>query len=295
MSPKGRKTSSRQRFNVGPAPFSTKKDRMMKSIFVPGILEGKTAFVTGGGSGIGAGIAKKLAAFGAKVALMGRTAEKLEAVANEIRAAGGEARCFAGDVRQYAAVEAAVNSAVEAFGALDIVINSAAGNFLAPASNLSANGFRSVIDIDLCGTFNTSRAAFEHLSKSRGSVVSITATQATVPTPLQCHAGAAKAGIEKLTRDLALEWGRFGVRVNAVAPGPIEGTEGMKRLAPEDAETKMKARVPLQRYGTIDEIAEAVLYLVSPAGSYITGSTLLIDGGLTLIGAGPFLDMMMAT
>ena len=264
----------------------------MKSIFVPGILEGQTAFVTGGGSGIGAGIAKRLALFGAKVALLGRSIEKLDVVAAEIRAAGGEARSFAADVRQYPAVEAAIQGAAEAFGRIDMVVNSAAGNFLSPASTLSANGFRTVIDIDLCGTFNTSRAAFTHLSATRGSIVSITATQAFVPTPLQCHAGAAKAGIEKLTRDLALEWGRFGVRVNAVAPGPIEGTEGMKRLAPPDAEDKLKARVPMQRYGTIDEIAEAVLYLVSPAATYVTGATLLIDGGFSLIGAGPFLDMM---
>jgi NAD(P)-dependent dehydrogenase (short-subunit alcohol dehydrogenase family) len=116
-----------------------------------------------------------------------------------------------------------------------------------------------------------------------------------VPTPLQCHAGAAKAGIEKLTRDLALEWGRFGVRVNAVAPGPIEGTEGMSRLAPGGAEDTLKKRVPLGRYGSIDEVASAVLYLVSPAGGYVTGSTLLIDGGTSLIGPGPFLDMMMGT
>ncbi len=264
----------------------------MKSIFVPDILQGQVAFVTGGGSGIGAGIAKRLAAFGAKVALMGRTIEKLETVATDIRAHGGEAICFAADVRQYPAVEAAVNGAVEKFGRLDIVINSAAGNFLAPAASLSANGFRSVIDIDLCGTFNTSRAAYQHLASSHGSIVSVTATQAEVPTPLQCHAGAAKAGIEKLTRDLALEWGRSGVRVNAVAPGPIEGTEGMKRLAPGDVPDMLKKRVPLQRYGTVDEIADAVIYLVSPAASYVTGTTLLVDGGTTLLGAGPFLEMM---
>jgi NAD(P)-dependent dehydrogenase (short-subunit alcohol dehydrogenase family) len=265
----------------------------MKSIFVPGILEGQVAFVTGGGSGIGAGIAKKLAAFGAKVALVGRTAEKLATVASEIRAVGGDARTFSADVRQYAAVEAAVKGAADDLGRIDIVVNSAAGNFLAPAAALSANGFRTVIDIDLCGTFNVSRAAYEHLAKTRGSIVSITATQADVPTPLQCHAGAAKAGIEKLTRDLALEWGRAGIRVNAVAPGPIEGTEGMKRLAPGDVPDMLKNRVPLQRYGTIDEIADAVLYLVSPAATYITGTTLLVDGGTTLIGAGPFLDLMM--
>jgi len=264
----------------------------MKSIFVPNLLEGKVAFVTGGGSGIGAGIARRFAEQGAKVALLGRTTEKLENVAGAIREAGGEARCYAADVRQYANVEAAMKEAAEAFGGIDIVVNSAAGNFLAPAATLSANGFRAVIDIDLCGTFNASRAAFEYLSKSRGCILSITATQADVPTPLQCHAGAAKAGIEKLTRDLALEWGRFGIRVNAVAPGPIEGTEGMTRLAPGDVPDMLKKRVPMARYGTIEEIAEAALYLVSPAAAYITGATLLVDGGTSLLGAGPFLDMM---
>jgi NAD(P)-dependent dehydrogenase (short-subunit alcohol dehydrogenase family) len=264
----------------------------MNSVFCGDLLTGKAALVTGGGSGIGAGLAKRLAEQGAKVLLVGRTQEKLDAIATAIGAAGGTAKTFACDVRQYPAVEQAVKSAVDAFGGLDIVVNSAAGNFLAPASTLSANGFRSVIDIDLCGTFNVSRAAFEALSKSRGTVVNITATQADVPTPLQCHAGAAKAGIEKLTRDLALEWGRFGIRVNAIAPGPIEDTEGMARLAPGDAESSLKKRIPLGRWGSIFEIAEALTYLVSPAGAYVTGATLLVDGGTTLLGAGPFLDMM---
>jgi NAD(P)-dependent dehydrogenase (short-subunit alcohol dehydrogenase family) len=258
------------------------------SIFAPGLLKGKVAFITGGGSGIGAGIARRLAEQGAKVALFGRTLEKLTRVAGEI----GDAETHAGDVRNYAQVSEAVTATVQKLGQLDIVINSAAGNFLSPAATLSANGFRSVIDIDLCGTFNTSRAAFEHLSKTRGSIVSITATQANIPTPLQCHAGAAKAGIEKLTRDLALEWGRSGVRVNAVAPGPIDGTEGMARLAPGDAEANFKKRVPLGRWGTIDEIADAVLYLVSPAATYVTGATLLVDGGTSLLGAAPFLELM---
>ncbi len=262
------------------------------SVFVNGLLRGKVAFVTGGGSGIGGGIAKRLAAQGAKVGLLGRTAEKLENVAAEIRAAGGEAAVFPADVRQYPAVETAIRGCVTAFGRLDILVNSAAGNFLSPAATLSANGFRSVIDIDLCGTFNSCRAAFEHLSKEGGHIVSITATQAEIPTPLQCHAGAAKAGIEKLTRDLALEWAKLGIRVNAIAPGPIDGTEGMARLAPGDAKKNLEKRVPLGRYGTIDEVCEALTFLVSPAGSYVTGTTLLIDGGTSLLGAAPFLEMM---
>lgn len=271
------------------------------SIFAPNLLAGKTALVTGGGSGIGAGIAKLLAAHGANVALVGRTLAKLENTAKEITAAksgnssSGDASCHACDVRDYPTLENAVKEAVAKHGSLDIVINSAAGNFLSPAATLSANGFRSVIDIDLCGTFNTCRAAFQHLTKPGAAIVSITATQAEVPTPLQVHAGAAKAGIEKLTRDLALEWGQFGVRVNAVSPGPIDGTEGMSRLAPAGAGEALKKRVPLGRYGSIEEVASSVLYLVSPAGAYITGSTILIDGGTSLLGPGPFLDMMMGT
>jgi NAD(P)-dependent dehydrogenase (short-subunit alcohol dehydrogenase family) len=261
-------------------------------VFAPNLLAGKAALVTGGGSGIGAGIARMLAAHGARVALVGRTKDKLDAVAAAIRAAGSESTTHACDVRDYAALERAIGEAASAFGRLDVVVNSAAGNFLAPAAELSANGFRAVVDIDLCGTFNTCRAAFTHLEKHHGVIVSITATQADVPTPLQAHAGAAKAGIAKLTRDLALEWGRRGVRVVAVAPGPIADTEGMARLAPPDAEAALKKRVPLQRCGTIEEVACAVLYLVSPAGAYITGATLLVDGGTSLVGAGPFLDMM---
>jgi NAD(P)-dependent dehydrogenase (short-subunit alcohol dehydrogenase family) len=174
-------------------------------VFSSNILEGQVALVTGGGSGIGAGIAERLAAQGASVGLVGRKLEKLEKVARAVEASGGRAVCLPADVRYYEEVEAAIGKLVERHGRLDIVVNSAAGNFIAPAAGLSANGFKAVIDIDLVGTFNVSRAAFEALSKQGGSVVSISATQAWVPTPLQCHAGAAKAGIAKLTQDLALE------------------------------------------------------------------------------------------
>ncbi|HVH42603.1 MAG TPA: SDR family oxidoreductase [Labilithrix sp.] len=265
---------------------------MTSNVFAPNLLAGKSVLVTGGGSGIGAGIARLFAEHGAKVALVGRTLEKLEATAATIRSAGGSASTHACDVREFPALEKAVNDAAATNGGLDVLVNSAAGNFLAPAAALSANGFRTVIDIDLCGTFNACRAAFAHLSTRGGSIVNITATQADVPTPLQCHAGAAKAGIAKLTRDLALEWGKLGIRVTAIAPGPVEGTEGMSRLAPGTASEKLKSRVPLGRYATIEEIAAATLFLVSPAGGYITGATLLVDGGTSLVGAGPFLDLM---
>lgn len=263
------------------------------SIFVDGILRGKTALVTGGGSGIGAGIARLLARQGAAVGLIGRTESKLEAVAGQIRAAGGHAVCAAADVRDYPALEAAIQRSAAALGGgLDILVNSAAGNFLSPAAALSANGFRAVVDIDLCGTFNASRAAFALLRERRGCIVSITATQAFHAMPLQSHAAAAKAGIEILTRDLALEWASAGVRVNTVVPGPIEGTEGMSRLAPPGAADKMKRHVPLGRWGTIEEVAGIVLFLCSPAAAYVTGSSYFVDGGSSLTGAGRFMELL---
>ena len=254
-------------------------------VFAERILEGKTALVTGGGSGIGAGIAQVLARQGARVALAGRRADKLDEVAGRIRGEGGTALTLPGDVRDWGSVSGNVERCVQELGSLDIVINGAAGNFPVPASQLSSNGFKAVMDIDLLGTFNVCRAAFEPLSRQGGAIVSITATQAFVPTMLQVHVGAAKAGIEKMTKDLALEWGPFGIRVNTIAPGPVEGTEGMSRLAPGEMATDLKKRMPLGRYASIEEIAHGVLFLVSPAGSFITGAMLLMDGGMSLVGS----------
>lgn len=264
------------------------------SIFRDGILSEQVALVTGGGSGIGAGIARRFAAQGARVGLIGRHADKLETVQGAIRAAGGDALVLPADVRDFEAVSDAVVTLADHFGRLDIVVNCAAGNFLAPAAGLSPNGFKAVVDIDLIGTFNTCRAAFPRLSAQGGAIVSITATQAWVPTPLQCHAGAAKAGIQKLTQDLALEWGAARVRVNAIAPGPIADTEGMRRLAPQNAaeQRKLQQGLPAGRWGTIDEIADAALFLVSPAAGFITGATLVVDGGQALVGSVRFLQLL---
>ncbi len=262
----------------------------MSGVFREGLLEGKAAFVTGGGSGIGAAIAQRFAEHGAKVAVLGRRKEKLDDVVKRIEGAGGTALACPADVRQYADVEGGVRAAVEAFGRLDVLVCSAAGNFPAPAVGMSANGFKSVIDIDLLGTFNACRASFDALARQGGSIVSITATQAWVPTPLQAHVGAAKAGIAKLTQDLALEWGAARIRVNAVAPGPIADTEGMRRLAPQDSDAsdRMQRTLPVGRWGRVDEVVDAVLYLVSPAADFITGTTLVVDGGQSLVGAGAF-------
>lgn len=254
--------------------------------FVPNLLEGKAAFVAGGTSGINLGIAAALARYGAEVAVMSRRQEKVDAAVQALTAAGGRAVGFAGDVRDYTAVERALAGAAESLGgALDIVISGAAGNFIAPAAELSANGFKAVVDIDLLGTFNVLRAAYAVLRKPGASIVNISAPQSTEAYWGQAHVSAAKAGVDMLTRSLAVEWGPDGIRVNAIVPGPIVGTEGMARLAP-DAEIRAswERANPLRRFGTPADIANAALFLCSDAASYVTGAILYCDGGQVLSG-----------
>ncbi len=258
----------------------------MASVFREHLLTGKVAFVTGGGSGIGESIAKRLAGHGAKVTLAGRKQDKLDAAAQAIRISGGVAATAAIDVRDYAAIAEAIQHTSEEFGAIDIVICAAAGNFPAPATGMSANGFKSVIDIDLLGTFNTCRAAFDHLRKPGASVIAISAAHASNPIPLQSHVCAAKAGIEMLVKTLALEWGPSGVRLNCLTPGPTAETEGMRRLAPtEEIRASIERAVPLGRFGTKDELADLALYLSSEAASYMTGGIYYCDGGTSLVRA----------
>ncbi len=262
------------------------------SFFSPDILDGKVALITGGGSGINLGIARAFVDHGASVSLVSRTQEKLDKAAEELSPDGSRARGFAADVRDPEALERAIENTVDAFGKLDIVVNGAAGNFIAPAASLSPNGFKTVVDIDTMGTFNTSRLAFEHLAENGGVVLNITATQAWIATPMQVHAGAAKAAIQKMTLDLALEWGQAGIRVVAIAPGPIDDTEGMSRLATPEIKENFESKLPLGRYGEIDEVAHAAVFLCSDAASYITGTTLVVDGGQALIGPAGFLEYM---
>ncbi len=253
------------------------------SIFRENVLSGKTAFVTGGGSGIGQRMAERFAQHGAKVMLVGRKQEKLDAAAVAIHAAGGTAATHATDVRDYAGIAAALQSTRDQFGEIDVVVCGAAGNFPAPVLGMSANGFKAVIDIDLIGTFNTCRAAYEHLRKPGASVIAISASFATHPVPMQAHVGAGKAGIDILIKTLALEWGPAGVRCNCITPGPTDDTEGMRRLAPTaEARTHTEQAIPLRRFGTKDELADLALFLSSDAASYITGSIYTCDGGMSL-------------
>jgi peroxisomal 2,4-dienoyl-CoA reductase len=269
---------------------------MNNTIFVDGLLKEQVAFVTGGGTGISGGVARALAEAGARVALVSRKLEHLEPAAariNEARGSSptiregaeaanttiGEAFAVAADVRNPEEVEKAIATTVERFGKIDIVVNGAAGNFLCKAEELSPNGFGTVVDIDLKGTFNVCRAAFAELKKNRGQVLNISATLHYLGTPMQLHVSAAKAGVDALTRNLAVEWGRHGIRVNAIAPGPIEDTEGMKRLVPEPIKAKLRERIPLGRFGLIRDIENAAVFLCSDAASFINGAVIVVDGG----------------
>ncbi len=251
------------------------------SVFRADILAGQVALVTGGGSGIGGGIARALAEHGAHVAICGRSQERLDQAAAAI---GPGCLALAADVRRPEALAAVIAAITERWGRLDVLVNSAAGNFLAPAAALSPNGFGTVVDIDLKGTFNACKAALPLLQVRGGAIINISATLHYGGTSLQVHAASAKAGIDAMTRTLAVEWGPVNIRVNGIAPGPIDGTEGMTRLAPGDVRAKLIARVPLRRFGTIDEIASAAVFLASPASAYTTGAVLVVDGGQWLIG-----------
>ena len=251
-------------------------------IYRDALLAGHVALVTGGGTGICRGIAHAYARLGADVCIVGRKADVLEHTASELREATGRAVLgCAADVRDPDAIARAVAQTIERFGKLDTVVNGAAGNFLAPAAGLSPNGFKTVVEIDLVGTFNTSRAAFEALRTSgNGLVLNISATLHYHGTPLQIHASAAKAGVDAVTKNLAVEWGQFGIRACGIAPGPIGDTEGMRRLAPGDAAKQAAALIPARRFGTIDEIAAAAVFLRSAAAAYVTGHVMVVDGGM---------------
>jgi NAD(P)-dependent dehydrogenase (short-subunit alcohol dehydrogenase family) len=256
----------------------------MAGIFRDGLLEGKTALVTGGGSGIGQRMAERFAEHGARVMLVGRKQDKLDLAAERIRSSGGTAETCAVDVRDYPGMEAALEKTHEQFGEIDILVCGAAGNFPAPVLGMSANAFKAVIDIDLLGTFNTCRAAHAHLRKPGASILSISASHASTPIAAQSHVCAAKAGVELLTRTLAIEWGPAGIRANCITPGPTDDTEGMRRLAPTaEIRARIEGAVPLRRFGTKDELADLALFLCSDAASYITGAVYVCDGGQSLV------------
>lgn len=239
--------------------------------------KGVTVFVSGGTSGINLGIAEGFAKAGARVAVMSRSQERVDRAVDRLRALGSDATGGAADVRNYVATSRVLEAVHRQFGDFDVLISGAAGNFLASAVGMSPNAFRAVVDIDLIGTYQVLRAAHSMLRKPGAVVINISAPQSTMPMALQAHACAAKAGVDMLTRVLALEWAKDGIRVNAVVPGVIAGTEGMARLAPTDEARRVVP--PLGRWGSVADIANACMLLASPLAAYITGAVLPVDGG----------------
>ncbi len=253
----------------------------------------KNVLVVGGTSGINRGIAETFAKAGARVAVISRSQEKVDDTVASLKVCGAaEAAGFAADVREPEVLKQGIAQLAEQWGKLDVVVSGAAGNFPALAMGMSPNGFRSVIEIDLLGTFHVMQAVYPHLQKPGAAIINISAPQAEIPMAGQSHVCAAKAGVDMITRTLCIEWGAEGVRINSVIPGPIDNTEGMKRLAPNEAIRAMvKKSVPLQRMGSTTDIANACLFLASDYASYISGAVIPVDGGwaqggAALVGAG---------
>ncbi|CAH1450707.1 unnamed protein product [Lactuca virosa] len=265
----------------------------MESPFKPEILKGKVALLTGGASGIGFEISTQFGKHGASIAIMGRRKAIVDAAVSSLRSLGIPAAGFAGDVRNQEDAKRVVESTIEHFGRLDILVNAAAGNFLVSPEDLSPNGFRTVMDIDSVGTFTMCREALKYLKKggagrkesdNGGLILNISATLHYTASWYQIHVSAAKAAVDAITRNLALEWGTdYDIRVNGIAPGPINDTPGMRKLGPEEINTKTNRDVmPLFKLGDKWDIAVAALYLASDAGKYVNGMTLVVDGGLWL-------------
>ena len=250
--------------------------------FAEGILNGKSAIVTGSATGIGSYIVRRLGTLGASVGIVSRKEENLIAAVKAFKEQDGiDVVWRTGDVRDPDGIKKSFDEVVGEIGGLDILVCNAAGNFICPTEDLSWNGWRTVIEIDLNGTFNCCQAALEYLKASQdgGRIISISTTQADFGWPGAAHAGAAKSGIQNLMKTLAAEWGQYGIRANWISPGPIEGTEGVDRLIIQQGlGEEVKKNIPLGTFGEGDDIANAVVYLSSDTGKYVSGAGLAVDG-----------------
>ena len=251
------------------------------TVFRDDLLSGKVALVTGGATGIGKEIARTLGRHGANLCIASRKQENLELASKELAALGVECMWVPCDIREAPQVEKVIAKTLQRLGRLDIVVNNAAGNFPAPITGISYNGFKSVVDIDLRGSFNVTKVAFEaYLKEHGGHIVNISAPFQNMGVSLQAHVAAAKAGVDSLTRTCAVEFGPHGVRVNAVAPGATADTEGLDRFA--DVASAGESPCPLGYVGAKTDIANMVLFLVSDAASYVTGQVIAVDGGTSV-------------
>jgi NAD(P)-dependent dehydrogenase (short-subunit alcohol dehydrogenase family) len=267
-----------------------------QALFDPRILAGRSILVTGGGSGLGLAMAKAFAAHGAHVTIAGRRRERLQAAEREIAAGareGGKAAHLPADVREPDEVAALMRFAVSRFGKVDGLVNNAAGNFLALSEKLSPNGFDAVVRTVLYGSVNCTLAVGRHLMERRapGTVLSILATYAETGTAFALPSACGKAGVLAMTRSLAVEWAPFGIRLNAIAPGPIPTEGAFSRLmASEEAKKNALGRIPVGRFGTPEEIARLATFLMSDICPFQTGDCVTMDGAEWLAGAGEFSD-----
>ena len=244
------------------------------SDFRDNILQGRVALVTGGATGIGKEISRTLGKHGAKIVITSRKQENLDAARQEFEKEGIDCLAMSSDVRNPEAVEQVIAAALEKYGSLNIVVNCAAGMFPAPIEKMSYNGFKTIVDIDLMGTYNVTKAAFTaYLKEHGGCIVNITAPFEHWGVSSMAHVAAAKTGVESLTRTCAVEWAPLGIRVNAVAPGFISDTEGVERFGAEDVAVDKSLK------GTKQDMANAVLFLVSDSASFISGVSIRVDGG----------------
>ncbi|KAF5371398.1 hypothetical protein D9615_009675 [Tricholomella constricta] len=263
---------------MAPAPYVVPQVDSA-AVFKPEIFRGKVLFCTGGGSGICRGMTEAVMRHGANAVILGRKLDRLTQTAKELSEATGQICIPAqADVREPKTLQDAVRKTIEKFGRIDFVICGAAGNFLAPISGLSENAFRTVLEIDTLGTYNTIKATIAHVRAAKGSYIHVSATLHYNGTPFQAHVSAAKAGVDALSAVVAVEEGPHGVRSNVIAPGPIGATEGMDRLSLKAGEHRAPA-YPAGRMGHVDDVANAAVFLFSDAAAYITGQILPVDGG----------------
>jgi NAD(P)-dependent dehydrogenase (short-subunit alcohol dehydrogenase family) len=263
-------------------------------MFQKDLLKGKNILITGGGTGLGKSMALRFAELGANLILTGRRQEVLETAAKEIEAKGAKVFFKTSDVRKYDEVEAVFDEAEKALGPLNILVNNAAGNFISPTELLSPNAFNSVVGIVLNGTFHCTLAAGRRwINQQRGGrVLNICTTYAWTGSAYVVPSACAKAGVLAMTRSLAVEWGKYGIRLNAVAPGPFPTEQAWENLVPPNFEQKWMSRIPLKRAGRHEELANLATYLVSDFADYINGEVVTIDGGEWICGAG---EMNMLT